>query len=358
MSRTLHPTTTAAPARTARGDEADPAPTGVTARSRIRGIMLRPEFGVVVAAALIYVFFAAVAGGHGFLTELATAGWITAAAEIGIIALGAGCLMISGEFDLSIGSMVGASSAIMGIAVGQFELSIWVAVVLVLTFAIIVGLTNAVVVLKTGLPSFIVTLAMMLILSGAALGITRLLTNTTVLTVSSDGAAKVVFGGHFGAFTSTVFWWLAIAAILSWILGRTVFGNWIYAIGGDIDSAMTNGVPVARVKTILFVLSAVAAALVGVLQSVEYSAGDATRGADFLFSAIAAAVIGGILLTGGYGTAIGVVFGALTYGIVSVGIFYTGWDSDWTAAFLGVLVFLAVLANNYFRRLALASGSR
>lgn len=97
MSRTLHPTTTAAPARTARGDEADPAPTGVTARSRIRGIMLRPEFGVVVAAALIYVFFAAVAGGHGFLTELATAGWITAAAEIGIIALGAGSLMISGE---------------------------------------------------------------------------------------------------------------------------------------------------------------------------------------------------------------------------------------------------------------------
>lgn len=358
MSRTLHPAITATPVKTSVGGEAADSPAGITAAARLRGIMLRPEFGVVLAAALIYAFFATIAGGNGFLTEVATAGWITAAAEIGIIALGAGCLMIAGEFDLSIGAMVGASSAIMGIAVGQFGLSVWVAAALSLTFAVAVGLVNAVVVLTTRLPSFIVTLAMMLILTGAALGTTRLLTNTTVLSVPSDGLAKTVFGGTISAFSATVFWWILIAAVLTWVLGRTVFGNWVYAVGGDIDSAVTNGVPVAKVKTNLFVLSSVAASLVGVLQSVQYSAGDATRGADFIFSAIAAAVIGGILLTGGYGTAIGVVFGALTYGIVSVGIFYTGWDSDWTSAFLGVLVFLAVLANNYFRKLALAGGSR
>jgi simple sugar transport system permease protein len=335
-----------------------PQATVTSAPSRLRRLMMRPEFGVVIAAGLLYGFFAVIAGGNGFITEAATAGWITAAAEIGIIALGAGSLMIAGEFDLSVGSMVGASSAIMGIVVGNFGLSVWIAVGVVLVFATVVGLVNAFVVLRTKLPSFIVTLAMMLILSGAALGTTRLLTNTTVLTVDSDGFAHTVFGGSVSALTATVFWWVGIAGVMTWVLGRAVFGNWIYAVGGDIDSAVTNGVPVVRVKTTLFVFSSVAAALVGVLQSVQFSSGDATRGSDFVFSAVAAAVIGGVLLTGGYGSAVGVVFGAVTYGIVSVGIFYTGWPTDWTSAFLGGLVFLAVFANNYFRKLALAGGSR
>jgi simple sugar transport system permease protein len=121
---------------------------------------------------------------------------------------------------------------------------------------------------------------------------------------------------------------------------------------------MTNGVPVARVKSILFVVSAMCAAMVGALQSVQFSSGDATRGAGFIFSSVAAVVIGGVLLTGGYGTALGIVLGALTYGIVSTGIFYTGWGTDWTSLFLGGLVLMAVLANNYFRKLALASGTR
>ena len=108
----------------------------------------------------------------------------------------------------------------------------------------------------------------------------------------------------------------------------------------------------------LFMFSSVAAALVGCLQSVQYGTGDATRGADLVFSAAAAAVIGGIVLTGGYGTAIGMVLGSVTYGILSTGIFYTGWGTDWTALFLGLLIFLAVLTNNYFRKLALAGGTR
>lgn len=336
----------------------DEPPEAMTMGARLRTLTLRPEFGVIIAAGLLYAFFAAIAGGNGFVTETATTGWVTAAAEIGIIALGAGSLMISGEFDLSVGSMVGASSAIMGITVGNYGLPVWLAVALVLVFATFVGLTNAFVVLRTKLPSFIVTLAMMLILSGVALGTTRALTNTTVLTVESGGFAHTVFGGSVSALTATVFWWIGIAGVMTWVLGRTVFGNWVYAVGGDIDSAVTNGVPVVKVKATLFVFSSVAAALVGVLQSIQFESGDATRGADFVFSAVAAAVVGGVLLTGGYGSAIGIVFGAVTYGIVSVGIFYTGWPTDWTAAFLGGLVFIAVFANNYFRKLALAGGTR
>jgi simple sugar transport system permease protein len=326
--------------------------------SLLRGLVLRPEFGVMLAAAALYVFFAIIAGGNGFLNQQATAGWITSAAEIGIIAVGMGTLLIAGEIDLSVGSMVAASSAIMGITVGQFELSVWVGVAGCLACAVTVGVVNALVVLRTGMPSFIVTLATMLLLSGAALGTTRLLTNTTVLAVEADGFAATLFAGRIGALSATVIWWIAFVALMTWILSRTVFGNWIYAIGGDIDAAVTNGVPVAKVKIRLFVVSSLSAAAVGVLQSVQFAAGDSTRGAGFLFSAAAAAFIGGLLLTGGYGTAIGVMFGALTYGIVSVGIFYTGWASDWTSAFLGALVFLAVLANTYFRKLAFATSSR
>jgi simple sugar transport system permease protein len=333
------------------------AGTGVLRAGAARTIR-RPEFGVVVAAALLWVFFALVAGDQGFLSEAATSGWITSAAELGIIALGAGCLMIAGEFDLSVGSMVAAASAIMGIAVSRYGLSVWVAVVLVLAFAVCVGLVNAFVTLRTGLPSFIVTLAMMFALSGASLGVSRLLAGTTVMAVPSEGAAHAVFGGTFGFVTSTVVWWLALAALVTWLLGKTVFGNWVYAVGGDVDAALTNGVPVAKVKVGLYVLTSVSASMVGVLQTVHYASGDATRGSEFVFSAVAAAVIGGILLTGGYGTAVGVVFGALTYGIVSTGIFYTGWSTDWTSLFLGGLVLLAVLANNYFRKLALAGGAR
>ncbi len=229
---------------------------------------------------------------------------------------------------------------------------------LAVALAVCVGLINAIVTLRTGLPSFIVTLAMMFGLSGASLGLARLMAGTTIVAVPSEGSAKAVFGGDFGFFTSTVVWWLALALFVTWLLGKTVFGNWTYAVGGDVDAALTNGVPVARVKTGLFVLASVSAAMVGILQSVQYASGDATRGAGFVFSAVAAAVIGGILLTGGYGTAVGVVFGAVTYGIISTGIFYTGWGTDWTSLFLGGLVLLAVLANNYFRQLALSSGTR
>lgn len=328
------------------------------ARSRLGALIMRPEFGVIVAAGLLYLFFVVVASDQGFLSQAATGGWITAAAEIGIIALGVGCLMIAGEFDLSVGSMVGASSGIMGMVVGHYGESIWLGVVLVIVFAVVVGLANALVTLTTKLPSFIVTLAMMLALSGAALGVSRVISGTTIVAVRGEGAAQRVFGGHVGAVSSTVFWWLGLAALVAWILGKSVFGNWVYAVGGDIDSAVTNGVPVAKVKTVLFVQSSVCAAMVGVLQSVQYSSGDATRGADFVFSAVAAAVIGGVLLTGGYGTALGIVFGGVTYGIVSIGIYYTGWSTDWTSLFLGGLVLLAVLANNYFRKLALAGGTR
>lgn len=324
----------------------------------IRGIMVRPEFGVLLASVLLYVFFAIAAGGNGFLTERGTAGWVNTAAEIGLVGIPVGLLLIAGEFDLSIGSVVGASSMITAVGTTTLELPLWLSILAALAVAALVGYVNATITLVTGIGSFIVTMAMMLALAGLSLGVARAVAGTSVISLNSEGFVHDLFAAQLGPFSATVLWWIVIAVCATWVLSKTVFGNWIYATGGDISSAMTNGVPVKRVKRTLFIASSMGAALVGILQTVQFNSGDATRGAAFIFSAISAAVIGGILLTGGYGSAVGISFGAITYGIVSMGIYYTGWSTDWVQLFIGGLVLLAVLANNYFRKLALSTRKR
>ena len=127
-------------------------------------------------------------------------------------------------------------------------------------------------------------------------------------------------------------------------------GNWIFAAGGDANAARNSGVPVDRVKTGLFMLTACAAALVAVLTVLDAGSTDARRGFQKEFEAIIAAVIGGCLLTGGYGSAIGAFFGAIIFGMVSIGLTYTRFDSDWFQVFLGAMLLLAVLFNNFIRK--------
>lgn len=309
---------------------------------------------MLVATLGLYAFFAVVAGGRGFLTADGTAGWVDSAAEIGVIAIPVAILLIAGEFDLSIGSMVGASSMLTAICTTQYGWSPWFAVLAALALGAVVGLLNGVITLRTGVGSFIVTLAMMFALAGLTLGLSRAVTGTTTISIETDGLAHTLFAGQIGPFSATLGWWLVLGGVATWVLSATIFGNWIYATGGDLDAAMTNGVPVERVKVTLFMCSSMGASLLGVLQAVQFNNADVSRGSGFIFSAIAAAVIGGVLLTGGYGSPVGISLGAATYGIVSMGVYYTGWNTDWVQAFLGGLVLLAVFANNYFRKLALA----
>jgi len=150
----------------------------------------------------------------------------------------------------------------------------------------------------------------------------------------------------------SIVWWVGLTAVATWILLRTRFGNWIFAVGGDEVAARNVGVPVNRVKIILFSLTAVAAVLFAATQITEVGSADTLRGTQKEFDAIIAVVIGGTLLTGGYGSAIGALLGALIYGTVQIGILYTGVDSDLFKVFLGLMVLLAVLFNNYVRRRA------
>lgn len=317
-------------------------------------LVRRPEFGSLVVTIAMLGFFAINAGSNGFMTASGVSGWLNTAAELGIVAVPIALLMISGEFDLSIGSVVGASGILVAISTGQFGLPVELSVVMAIALGVLVGLANGVLVNRTGMPSFIVTLAANFFLLGVALGLSRLLASTTTVSIRFEGFMHELFAGKVGDFNVSIIWWIALALVAAWTLSRTPFGGWIYATGGNVDAARRAGVPTARVKLILFATSGGAAALLGVITAAQVNAGNAVSGQGFVFQAPIVAVIGGVLLTGGYGSVLGVCFGSAIFGIVSIGLFYTGWNTDWAPAFIGALLVLAVLGNTLIRKLALA----
>ncbi len=328
----------------------------------LRRLLIRPEIGAVAGAVAVWVFFALpfIAGDNGFRSLGATASYLQVAAELGILSLSVCLLMIGGEFDLSIGSMIGASGMVIALLSTERGWNIWAAMAVSLLFALAVGALNGVLVLRTGLPSFIITLATLFILRGATIGVTRLVTGRTQVGKLNQVAGydvaydlfgrKVAIGG--GNFSVSIFWWLGLAVVVSWILLRTQFGNWIFGVGGAFQAARNVGVPVDRVKILLFMGTAASAWLVAVIQAITFTGTDVLRGTGREFYAIIAVVIGGTLLTGGYGSAIGAVFGALIVGMVNQGIVFAGFDADWFQVFLGAMLLAAVLVNRLIRQRA------
>lgn len=332
----------------------------VRKRSATRRLLNRPELGAVAGAILVWGFFAIRAGSTGFLSFDGTASYLAVASDLGIIAVAVSMLMIAGEFDLSVGSMIGATGMIVALASVQYGWPIWGAIALAIAFSLAVGFVNGLIVIRTGLPSFIVTLGGLFILRGVTIGMTRRLTGRTQIggVDSTHGyhGAEQIFGSQAtiagGQFNVSILWWFGLAVLATWILLRTRFGNWIFGAGGAPESARNVGVPVARVKIALFMFTALSACLVAIMQVVYFTGADVLRGEQQEFEAIIAAVIGGTLLTGGYGSAIGAVFGALIFGMVEQGIVFMGADSDWFQAFVGTMLIIAVLVNRYIRQLA------
>ncbi len=321
------------------------------------GILLRrPEVGAVLGALVVWVFFAIVTPEH-WIGLGGVARIVDSSSTLGIMAIAVALLMIGGEFDLSAGVMTGTSGLIAGLLSTQAGLNFWAAAAIALAFALLVGYINGMMVVKTGLPSFIVTLATFFILRGANVGVTKMLTDQVRVSgidkVAGFGLARQVFNTEitlFGErFWTAFIWWIVLTLIATWILQRTHWGNWIYATGGDANAARNVGVPATKVKIALFMTTAGAAWLVGIMNDVRLRSAVASQGIGQEFVYIIAAVIGGCLLTGGYGSAIGAAIGALIFGMARVGIVFVGWPTDWFFSFLGVMLLVAVLVNNYTR---------
>ncbi len=364
--------TAAASAAGARADER------VREISRLRTLLRRPELGAVAGTILIFLFFGLVAGDSGMFSARGITNFLEVSALLGILAVAAALLMIGGEFDLSIGSMIGFAGVIIAIPATVLGWPIWACIMLAFAAALLVGYVNGLIVVRTGLPSFIVTLAALFILRGLTIGLTRLITGRTQVSglkplMEGDWLASL-FHGHLGkglfvwfaeigfidkrldglpvvpGIPMAVVWWLAVGAAATWLLLRTRFGNWIFAVGGDAVAARNVGVPAARVKILLFMGTACAATLFATIQVLDAGSADSLRGLLKEFEAIIAVVIGGTLLTGGYGSAIGAMFGALIFGTVQMGIFYTGVNTDWFKVFMGMMMLVAVIFNNFIRK--------
>jgi simple sugar transport system permease protein len=324
----------------------------------VGNLFRRPEAGALIGTLGVLIFFA-VFGGQQFLSAGGTASWLNVAAELGIIAIPVGLLMIAGELDLSVGSVLASSSMTVAIISGYWGAPIVVGIAAALALGLVTGFLNGLLVMRTNVPSFVVTLATNFGLAGLTLGFSRVITGTTSVSLHPDTIAKHLFGVLIGnKFEVAIFWWLAVVVVVGWLLHVTRYGNWIFAVGGDRESARATGIPVEKVKIGLFMGSGFGAALVGVIQTILYNTAQVANGQAFVFNSIIAVVIGGVLLTGGYGSIVGVVLGTLTFSVVSQGIYYTGWNSDWASLILGVLLLAAVLMNNTFRRMALSYSPR
>lgn len=355
-----------------------PADERIIEASLITRLMRRPELGALAGLILVTLFFMIVAESSMF-SLAGIMNFLAPASQLGILAIGAALLMVGGEFDLSVGSMVAFAGLIFGTLLVVWELPLWLSIALTFVFAGTMGALNGQIVLKTGLPSFIVTLAFLFILRGLTLvGLKWATGGSTQLrgvkdAIEGSNLAEFFSGDAFEGFFAwlaqngmidtfktgvpkvqgvpvEIVWFVLIAAVATWILVRTQFGNWIFAAGGDANSARNSGVPVNRVKTYLFVGTACAATLVAILTVLDAGSTDARRGFQKEFEAIIAAVIGGCLLTGGYGSAIGAFFGSIIFGMVLIGLTYTNIDQDWYLVFLGGMLLLAVLFNNYVRK--------
>ncbi len=319
--------------------------------------MRRPEFGALMGAAAIYMLFV-VFDVSGEFTKLGGfARWTDVAATIGIMSVAVALLMIGGEFDLSAGVMVGSSGLVLGLLVTQLNFNVWLAIFITLLFGALIGLINGYLVFKTGLPSFVVTLATFFVLRGFNLGFTQVWTGTVRVDGISKGdgyeLARKIFSSTFWSphqFSVTVFWWIGFTFIATWVLTRTRAGNWIYAVGGDAIAARNSGVPVKRTKISLFILTSTTASLVGIMGVIRFDGMQASQGVGEEFTYIIAAVVGGCLLTGGFGSAIGASIGACIIGIAFIGISFAGWNTDWNYSFLGAILFAAVSVNTLIRK--------
>jgi simple sugar transport system permease protein len=225
----------------------------------------------------------------------------------------------------------------------------------VMLFGLAVGFINGVAVIKTKLPSFIVTLATFFVLQGVNAAGTLQLTGTTAIqnvdTASGFDSARKFFAGDVTQwdFKVKVLWWVGLTIVGAWILAKTRFGNWIYSAGGDPVAARNIGVPVVRTKIALFMMTSGTAALMGIIETFELRSMQSGEGVGLEFIFIICAVVGGCLLTGGYGSVIGTFFGAAMLGMVQLGIVDAQWDSNWTYTFQGAILFAAVLLNTLVR---------
>ncbi len=337
---------------------ATPGDDRVAMRSASARTLGRPEVGALIGAVAVAVLFLLVAPAFRSVGNIGTI--LYGSSTIGVMAVAVALLMIGGEFDLSAGVAVTTAGLAAAHLAWYFSLNVWVGVAFALVLALAIGAFNGWLLHKTGLPSFLVTLGTFFVLQGVNLAVTRLVaggvSSNSLNDLDGFGSAKAVFASSFSLgsveIKIPIIYWAVLTVIGAVLLLRTGYGNWIFSSGGDPAAARAVGVPVTATKIALFMGVGFCAWLLGMHNLFNYNNVQSGQGIGNEFIYIISAVIGGCLLTGGYGSVVGATMGALIFGMTQLGIYYAGWDPDWFKTFLGIMLIAATLVNLYVKRKA------
>ena len=319
-------------------------------RSLIQRLVAKPEFGPFVLLVVEVAVFWSI--NPDFLSPLNISNTLAFTVELGLIALAMTLLMTSGEFDLSVGSLFGFSPVLMWTLFNAGVVSLPLAFVVALIVAAIIGYVNGWFVTRLKIPSFLVTLGMLLVVRGTALFVTD---GFPQRTWKADGnwLATILVGDFYvGPFRiyASLFWFIAAVIILGYLLTKTRTGNWIQAAGGNPGAARARGVQVDRVKVGLFMLSSTMAALAGIISSIRTSAANPNSGTGYELEVIAMVVIGGTVLTGGRGTIVGTVIGVFLLRVMRNGIVFVGVPGLAYNIFIGAIILGMMILRALFAR--------
>jgi len=327
-------------------------------------VMIRPEFGALAGALIVWALFAW-QGGDVWLSWQGTKTYLETAALYGVSALAVALLMIGGEFDLSSGVIVGTTGMFTALFAVHTGWHVGIAMAASLVIALIIGAVNGLMVVISKLPSFIVTLGVFFAFQGFNLWLTQRVTNQTQVS-GIELEPGFEFGRKFFAsdfvhigtvgFKTAIVWFAGMAIVGTWILSRTKVGNWIFAVGGNKDAARMVGVPAAATKVGLFMTVAACGWVHGMIVLFQTKRSNVLEGVGQEFYYIIAAVLGGCLLTGGFGSIVGAAFGCLILGMTSKGIPLAGWDNNLYFLFLGLILLVAAFANEAIRRWSSTAG--
>ena len=314
----------------------------------IKQVLVKPEVSTFIMFIVIMVGF--YFANPRFLDERNIRIVMGITPEYIIVAIGIAILMISGEFDLSVGSVF----ALVPMAIVQLThqgFNIWRSIALGLSIGIIIGFINGFITLRFGIPSFIATLGMLYIARSL----------TTVATAGfpppfPHELPNEMFVYQFELFRASLYWSLLVAVILGILLHRSNLGNWIYATGGDVIAASSMGIKTNNIKMFCFILCGFLAGFAGMIQTFRLEAPLPSQGYLLELESIAAAVIGGVSLFGGIGTVIGAIIGAVLIRFLESGIIMARIDAEWFRAGLGTLIILSVVFNTYISRRATQIG--
>ena len=262
-----------------------------------------------------------------------------------IIAMGMTLVILTGGIDLSVGSVVAITSVIVGLVMVRMNMPIWLAIIAGIMVGVVVGLLNGIMIVKTKVPPFIITLGMMGLARGAALVITK----GSSISGFPPSYLDIGQGFIFNLIPIPVVIAVVLAIIVHIILSRTAFGRRIYLLGSNEEAALLSGININSMKVAIFTICSALAAVEAVIETSRMATGQPASGSGYELAAIGAVIIGGASLLGGEGTILGTMLGAILLGLITNGLILMGISSYWQQVFSGVIIILAVALDTWRR---------